>query len=418
MRRTLMAALVLFFAWAGIANAQTVTGRLDSTGEQSPIRSATHFRVTRGHDISAILRWRSGSTHLRLYLARRRRDGSWRRVARAIMPRAHPKQLNVRHAREGRYRLRVRAVAGRTRYRLSYEVTKTRPPLAHGPFLTLLFSRSEIGTATGCAPDPAGYANLLTVVAPALARRGIAATGSVETGITKAGSRACVHYGRSLAASWSDLAQLRDRYGWAFVSHGRRWATNLAHMSREQQWNDICGSLIDLERHGFRTGDGLFAFPNNTWDTTVQNSVVATCFAFGRRYGVGPTTRSQAMVSPHWQRTQGVAGGRCNDRSLPCSHLDTITTYRSPVRVAQQMAALGSDDWLTLQSYVLVTGDRAGQWHCTGRNWESHWSNDAERYCWGDYRKILDAIPGTVTVTDPKSVARAWGRTNYRVPAA
>jgi hypothetical protein len=42
---------------------------------------------------------------------------------------------------------------------------------------------------------------------------------------------------------------------------------------------------------------------------------------------------------------------------------------------------------------------------------------DVERYCWNDYQSILDAIPATATVTDPKTVAEAWGRTNYTPPA-
>jgi len=65
---------------------------------------------------------------------------------------------------------------------------------------------------------------------------------------------------------------------------------------------------------------------------------------------------------------------------------------------------------------VFVTGDRKGQWRCRARHWQDHWTDDAERYCWNDYRRILDAIPSRVRVTDPKTVARAWGRTNYRPP--
>jgi hypothetical protein len=287
----------------------------------------------------------------------------------------------------------------------------------HGPFLTLLFSRSEIGTATRCQPDRRGYADLLTVVAPTLAAPRIAGTGTVETGITRNRARACVHYRRTLAASWSDLRQLRERFGWSFVSHGRTWATNLARMTPAQQRSDICGSLIDLERHGFWSGDGLFAFPNNRWSGTVQRRVVATCFAFGRRYGGGPTDRRSATASPYWQQTEGVSGGRCNDPRRACSRLRTITTYRSPARVRRQLRALQPDQWLTLQSYVLVRGERSGSWNCRGTDWRRHWTNDPERYCWRDYRAIVDSIPRTVRVADPKTVARAWGRTAYRVPA-
>jgi hypothetical protein len=84
--------------------------------------------------------------------------------------------------------------------------------------------------------------------------------------------------------------------------------------------------------------------------------------------------------------------------------------------VRRELTRLGAGQWLTLQSYVLVKGDRKGQWHCNARHWRDHWTNDPERYCWSDYLRILDGIPAGVTVTDPKTVALAWGRTNYRPP--
>jgi hypothetical protein len=414
-RRTLVAALALFFASAAIAQAQTVTGRVDSTTERAPLRSATVFRTHSTGDIDATLHWLNAGANLNLYLARHRSDGSWRRVAQAASLTAHPEHLLLRSARPGEYRLRVRAVSGQSPFRLVLTASERPPPL-RGPFLTLLFSRWEITTATRCVPDSTGSANLMTVVAPELARRGLRATGSVETGITQNTTRACVHYRSTLAASWADLSRLRDAYGWAFVSHGRTWATNLSSMTAGQQWSDTCGSLLDLERHGFWTADGLFAFPNNRWSQEVQTNVVSTCFAFGRRYGSGPTNRTEAMSSPHWQRTQGISGGRCNDPALPCASLHTVTTYRSPDRIRAEMASLGADQWLTLQSYVLVTGDRSGEWRCNAADWRDHWTNDAERYCWTDYLRILAGIPAGVRVTDPKTVAEAWGRTNYRVP--
>jgi len=88
------------------------------------------------------------------------------------------------------------------------------------------------------------------------------------------------------------------------------------------------------------------------------------------------------------------------------------------VRVRQQILSLHANQWLTLQNYVLVTGNRPGEWSCTGGSWEAHWSTDPERYCWSDYRSIIDSIPSSVTVTDPKTVARAWGRTAYTAPPA
>jgi hypothetical protein len=30
-------------------------------------------------------------------------------------------------------------------------------------------------------------------------------------------------------------------------------------------------------------------------------------------------------------------------------------------------------------------------------------------YCWNDYQRVLNAIPAGAIVTDPATVARAWG---------
>jgi len=372
MRRTLAAALALLCAWTGIAQAHTRTGREDSTAVLAPRRVDTVFHIQRTRDITATLHWQNAGADLRLFLGRRTRSGRWVPVARDISS-AHPKHLVLRSARPGRYRLRVRAASGHSRFRLVFDAGAARRPTAATPFLTLLFSRSEIMGASDCRPDRSGSSvNLITQVAPALARRGIAATGSVETGITRAATRACVHYRRSLTASWADLARLRDRYGWKFVSHGRTFATNIASMTPKQQWSETCGSLLDLERHGHWSGDGLFAYPDNKWSAEVESNVVSKCFAFGRRYASGPTTRAEAMAFPHWQRTTGIGGGRCNDPALPCSKLKTATTYHSPVTLIHTLRRLAPNEWLTLQSYVFVTGVRKGQWRCRARRWQDH----------------------------------------------
>ena len=184
MRRTLAAALVLFCAWTGIAQAQTTTRRVDSTAVRAPRRADTVFHTQRTRDITATLHWLNADATLQLYLARRTRSGRWVQVARAVS-RAHPKHLMLHSARPGRYRLRVSAARGRSPFRLVFDAGAVSRPPAARPFLTLLFSRSEIMDASDCRPDRTGSVNLVTQVAPDLARRGIAGTGSVETGITQ-----------------------------------------------------------------------------------------------------------------------------------------------------------------------------------------------------------------------------------------
>jgi hypothetical protein len=418
MRRTFVAFLALFFASVGTANAATVAGLVDATGNVAPHWRDSMFTTQTKRDISATLRWVNQSADLDLFLFRQKSDGTWRNVAWAVNPNTKPDKLAVRNAAPGRYRFGVRATKGFTPFRLIYGIegaptTPPPPPTNNkGAYLTLLFSRSAITAAEGCQAA-AGVARLDTVVAPEFARRGLAGTGSVQIGATSENDRGCIHGRRTLSASWSDLASLRDNFGWRFVSHSRTFATNLGSLGRAAQVAETCGTLDVLRAHGHTRADGLFAYPNNKWTPDVQANIVSKCFAFGRQYGAGPTGKGAATSFPYWQRTQGIGGGHCNDPSLACSKLDTIIPYRSPERIAGQIRSLSAGEWLTLQSYVLVTGHQPGLWDCTSADWRAHWTTDAERYCWNDYQRILDAIPESVKVTDPKTVAVAWGRTNY-----
>jgi hypothetical protein len=227
-----------------------------------------------------------------------------------------------------------------------------------------------------------------------------------------------VHNGRSLAASWADLAKLRDTYGWTFVSHSRHDNQNIAALSPTEQWNETCGSQLDLQAHGHPNGDGLFAWPNNKYDVGVQANVIASCFAFGRMYRPKPVTRTYVTTPPYWAGAEGISGGKCNDTALPCSQLSNSRTYESPQAFIDLIRGLQPGQWFVMQSYLLVTDQRPGLWDCRSADWRAHWTVDAERYCYSDYLTVLDAIPSKVVVTDPKSIAKAWGRTNYTVPSS
>jgi hypothetical protein len=187
-------------------------------------------------------------------------------------------------------------------------------------------------------------------------------------------------------------------------------------MTRDQQWNETCGSILDLRAHGHMRGDGYFAYPDNAWNNDVQTNVVSTCFAFGRKYQSAVATRTGVTTPPYYAVTQQVGGGSCADPSLPCFTLNVPWPYRSPDLISGMMTNLSPGKWMILQAYVLVDGARAGKWDCTSSDWRAHWTTDWERYCWSDYLRILDAMPAAATVTDPKTVAQAWGRTNYIPP--
>jgi hypothetical protein len=417
MRRTFATALVLISALIGTAQAQTDTGFVDATGVDGPRWHDTLFSTSATGTITATLGWTNGAANLDLFLFRKRSDGTWNNVAWSNSKTAQPETIDYENAPAGQYRLGVQAKTGESAFTLSYGTVASKPPDGDRPFVTLLFSRSAVTAADACVENDTGVARLDTVIAPELARRGMIGTGSVETGITQDTSLACIHGRTTLAASWSLLAHLRDAYGWRFVSHSSTYATNLGSLSPAEQYAETCGSLKVLEAHGHWSADGLFAYPDNKWSLQVQQDYVSKCYAFGRQFGSGPTSRTEATTSPYWQRTEGIPGGRCNNPALACSTLKTLVTYRSPDHIAAQLASLAPGQWLTLQTYLLVTGTRAGLWDCRSTDWYDHWTTDAERYCYSDYLRILDAIPSTAIVTDPKTVAKAWGRTNYTPPA-
>jgi len=292
---------------------------------------------------------------------------------------------------------------------LAASPSTTQSATKRGPFVTLLFSRTEVMLAHRCVPDDTDVVRLDTEVAPELHRRHLKATGTVQTGVTRMAHRGCVHFKGALTASWPDLERLHEHFRWSFVSHSRTYATNLDRLSTRELYRGTCGTLRVLRKHGYTRADGLFAYPNNKWTTKIQQQV-SRCFAWGRRYEGEPGLKRELMREPFFQPTEGISGGKCHLAGASCVHLPTVVKYKSPVAIADQLKSLTRGNWLTLQSYVFVTGSRAGQWDCTSPDWRLHWSSDVERYCWVDYLRILDAIPDRVNVVDPKTVARAWGR--------
>jgi hypothetical protein len=289
-------------------------------------------------------------------------------------------------------------------------------PGASPPYLTLLFSRTQIEAAYNCRPIWATVP-LVTGVAPELRRRSLHATGTLVLSLTQETARTCyadrrvdssvVRPNAILGASWADTAVLRDSYGWTFISHSNSYS-NMTTQTQRNRYSESCGTLSIFEEHGHDRADGLFAYPNNFFDGETQ-SVVSTCFAYGRVYGTTVNKRS-GVVAPWYVTADAVNGGACNNTALSCNTLKTPSRYRSPTRLAAVVAALGTDRWFILQAYRFVSGSRAGRWDCTASDWRDHWSTSTEEYCWKDYRRILDAINVSTVTTDPKTVAEAWGR--------
>jgi hypothetical protein len=297
-----------------------------------------------------------------------------------------------------------------------------RPP---GPFVTLLFSRTELTAADNCVANNINIGRLDTTVAPYLYSLGMRGTGTIVTSRTAAVNAGCVHYQSTKSASWSQAADLGSKYGWSFVSHTASYPTgDLSKLSPAQASAETCGSADAIEAHGLRGAHGLIAYPGTaTGILAIQQQYGARCFAWGRKYGNnGLTLQSAATTPPYWQRTMAVDGGSCNDPTAACYHTPGATSrYRTPASVIAAIKALQPGQWMTIQAYVLVAGTNPQytsstiRWNCTSSDPARHWTNDNERYCYSDYKKIIAAVAAKdIPTTDPLHVGIAFGRpTSY-----
>ncbi len=289
----------------------------------------------------------------------------------------------------------------------------TGPGQAAGPgYVTLLMGRTQwVQTNSSC--EPRQNAVPLDRVAVDLHARGLSATGAVVINRTMETTRFCWH-GWTLHPSWQDLAVLRDEYGWSFVSAGQSYA-NMTLLTPEEQWNESCGSLSALTSRSHSRAWGLFAYPANKSTATVQREVVATCFAYGRKYDLIRNLRS-STVDPWFQKTRSVNGGKCHDPALPCYNMRVRNDRRyTPPTTLRSLVNVGPDEWASVQWYRLVegksSGDTAFEWDCTSVDWRKHWTGHPELYCYSDFLSVVDAIPDAAVVVDPATVAEAWGRT-------
>jgi hypothetical protein len=168
----------------------------------------------------------------------------------------------------------------------------------------------------------------------------------------------------------------------------------------------------------------MIAYPGagNDMPTSVQDTYGAQCFAWGRKYRHrnGVTDYTAGTTAPYWQNTTALNGGPCADRTAPCYNVTPLsghTRYVRPSAVIAEINALQPGQWLTIQSYILVTGTSPtystskDRWDCTSPNSADHWTNDNERYCYSDWQQVVQALAAKgITVTDPLTVGEAFGR--------
>ncbi len=287
-----------------------------------------------------------------------------------------------------------------------------------GPFVTLLFSRTEISAADNCVENDASIARLDTTVAPYLHSLGMAGTGTLVTARTNDTTRFCTHYNDDLTASWADATNLAQNYGWSFVSHTATYPslTQIQNFTPAQAYAETCGTIATINAHGLPGAAGMIAYPGSYTKAPavvkLQTDYGQTCFDWGRQ-------ATASTTPPYWVYPVAVVGGPCNDPTQPCYNVHVQNgRYTMPSTVINQIKRLQPGQWYILQAYILVTGTNPNytsdrmRWDCTSPNPAEHWTNVTVRYCWSDYQQIIQAIAGMpgITVTDPLTVGRVAGR--------
>lgn len=282
-------------------------------------------------------------------------------------------------------------------------------------YISLLFSRSawQATGGSGCATVSPG-ARTLEQNAEDLRMRGLTATALVVLDRTRSQERMCFRDFMT-QASWADLRNLRDNYGWSVVSQGKSYA-NMSQMTTDaQRFAESAGSLGALADEGFPRAWGAFAFANNVQNAAAQ-AVVADHFAFLRRYQSLPNTRARSTTAPYPMYTWSLNGGRCNNAALPCYTMKMANDRRSAnVTTLQQFLNPAPGQWAVLQAYRLVEG-RQGvigdnyAWDCTSADWRDRWTSQPEISCRASYLEVVDGRSATAVVTDPTTIAEAWGR--------
>lgn len=284
----------------------------------------------------------------------------------------------------------------------------------NGAYLTFLFGRTQWQKAGPSCVPPAGYHTLADAV-QALSNQGYIGVGEGIINYFPNTGFNCTN--GAMYPGWDELQTLHSTYGFQLVSEGNDYV-DFSTLTSAQQQSESCGSLPNFRSHGFMRADGLFAYPNNTWTTAAQTNVVSTCFSFGRRYNDNP---NQAPGSPPWWASiKSVNGGHCNDKSASCYTLNTNYPYDLPSTLISK-ANVAAGTWQGIQFYTFVVGaGSAGDasWNCNATNPADHWTSKGELYCWNDYLSIISSVPSGVTVTDPATVAAAWGRSTSTAPAS
>ena len=404
------ASLLALAAVAGWLMTATVAGASEATvtGTLSAGKSFVQpFTATATGTVALRLEWDDPSAKLNLFLLQRGSNGAYKQIAAATG--AEMPQVIVRDVVPGSTGCGCEP-RGTTTYQL-WTRYPTAPPAQPLPgYLTLMFGRSMIGSATAsCALRP-GAVSLFTI-ADQLQARGIAASSNAT--ISQIGTCG----GTIRYATWDELAKLRDSYGWSLTSRGKT-SRDIATLGPADQYDETCGSLQVFAEHGFDRAWGMYSYPGGDPVESVQEGPVDQCFSYGRDYE--PLSNPYPMACPYLALVDDVIGGRCHNPAMACYRMTVKSSrwYMPPALLAAYANAGvdGTGRWAILQFYRIVSGhsgtttSTSPAWNCDSADPRDHWTSQPELYCLNDMLWVIDHVDPRITYSDEATLGAAQGR--------
>lgn len=304
-----------------------------------------------------------------------------------------------------------------------------KPPagggLPPGGYITIMFGRSIYQALVGGAVVPGGTEKTIFDAAVELQSRGMFGVGGVVMDRTENTTRKIISNFVS-TCSWADIANLRDNYGWQFISHSKDYTKFPTISTDAERYQQSGATLITLENHGHMNGWGLYNYPGGD-QTAAGPPVVNQYFAMGRQYGGLSNTNTQASVSAGVRKlfVHSVEGGRCNIVGHPCNTMpmDNDKYHDNPAELGEYLSP-PPGHWHILQFYRFVTGNRGtvngpeseiAKWYTDTSDWRARWTGQPELYPWNSFIEALNSRTRAATVVHPAQMATMWGLTPPRL---
>ncbi len=279
-------------------------------------------------------------------------------------------------------------------------------------FTTVIWARTAWQATTGTNCDDTLGTRTLEQNAKDLQNRGLAGVGGIV--VTRTYDYTSCFRNYMTTASWSQIADLRDDYGWKFISQGMEYKNMTLMKYDSQRRYESLDTLPILANRGHTSAWGAFNYANNKQDAAAQR-IVTQGFAFGRKYGNGKNTKTVATKYPYIMNTNSINGGRCHNKDLDCYDMKVVNDRRSTgVDIMQKLLSPGKNEWSVIQFYRLVEGKRGKigdgfAWDCTSSNWRNRWTSQPELTCRESFLEAFDGRTTRSNNVDPATVARLWG---------